>query len=460
MTFPPCHDNVACMARQIDVEALRSLIEARSDPFVLIDDRYRIVAANSRYAALYGLTPKQIERFHCHQVSHHRSSPCHEHGEACPLREVMATGETTEVVHVHYGCGARQDVVRIIGHPIRIGSRLLLGESIEPLQPVSVVPAEPADAMLGASPAFVAALAELARAARFALPVLLFGETGVGKELAARRLHAQSPRAGRAFVTVDCANLPTSLAEDTLFGHVRGAYSGAMSTRAGLFEQADGGTLFLDEVSELAPEVQAKLLRILETGELRRLGEGHPKRVDVRVVCATNRDLLAEVRAGRFRPDLYYRIAGLKVVLPPLRDRIEDITLLASRFLDEFRLETGAVPALTPDALAWLRIRPWPGNVRELRQIMGRAAVQSVNGLIDAQLLAQLAIEPEPRHADVAEENAGAAQRAAKGIDPARLAAALARHGNNRAAAARELGVSERTLYRWLGKACTRVGSP
>lgn len=440
------------MSEPLDVEAVRSLIEARSDPFVLIDERYRIVAANHRYAALYGLTPKQIERFHCHQVSHHRPSPCHEHGEACPLQEVMATGEATEVVHVHYGCGARQDVVRIVGYPVRLGSRLLLGESIEPVQPVAVAPTEPADTLLGTSPAFVAALAELARAARFALPVLVLGETGVGKELAARRLHDQSPRAGRPFVTVDCATLPAALAEDALFGHVRGAYSGAMSTRAGLFEQAHGGTLLLDEVSELAAEVQAKLLRILETGELRRLGEGHPKRVDVRVVCATNKDLLAEVQAGRFRADLYYRIAGLKVVLPPLRARTADIALLAAWFLDRFRLETGVVLNLTPDAVEWLRRQAWPGNVRELRQVVSRSAAQAVNGTIDAPLLARVAAEPGvgAGRAEAPQDGASPAQRNPGGSDPALLASALARHANNRAAAARDLGVSERTLYRWL----------
>ncbi len=441
------------MSAQFDVEALRSLIEARADPFVLIDDRYRIVAANHRYAALYGLTPKQIERFHCHQVSHHRSTPCHEHGEACPLQEVMASGATTEVVHVHYGCGARQDVVRIVGYPVRLGTRMLLGESIAPVQPVAVAPGESPEAMLGASPAFVAALAELARAARFALPVLLLGETGVGKELAAHRLHAQSSRAGRPFVTVDCATLPVALAEDALFGHVRGAYSGAMSTRTGLFEQAHGGTLVLDEVSELAPEVQAKLLRVLETGELRRLGEGQPKRVDVRLVCATNKDLLAEVRSGRFRADLYYRIAGLKVALPPLRERAEDIAVLAGRFLDQFRLETGVAPNLTPEALDWLRRQPWPGNVRELRQILARSAAQAVNGLIDVPLLVRSAATPAAKPADARDREAGASvSRTSRGSDPAQLATVLARHGDNRAAAARELGVSERTLYRWLSK--------
>ncbi len=457
MTLSMCHDIVAFMSAKSDVANLRSLIEARADPFVLIDARYRIVAANNHYAALYGLTPGQIEGFHCHQVSHHRPSPCHEHGEACPLQAVMSSGEPTEVVHMHYGCGARQDVVRIMGYPVRMGGSLLLGESIRPLQASPVAPAPSRESLLGSSPAFVTALAELARAARFTLPVLLLGETGVGKELAARHVHASSPRADRPFVTVDCATLPAALAEDELFGHVRGAYFGAMSTRAGLFEQAHGGTVLLDQVCELAPEVQAKLLRVLETGELRRLGEGSPKRVDVRVICATHRDLLSEVQAGRFRADLYYRIAGLKITLPALRERADDIALLAGHFLDQFREQTGVVPRLTPDALEWLREQPWMGNVRELRQLVGRGAAQAADGIIDARMLSRLATEPGDNRAAAAAPAPGAAAATPAGLGRARVAQALARHRGNRSAAARELGVSERTLYRWLRE--ERVGA-
>jgi two-component system response regulator AtoC len=450
MTRSMCHDIVTCMSAKIDEFGLRSLIEARPDPFVLIDARYRIVAANTRYAALYGLRPKQLEGFHCHQVSHHRSSPCHEHGEACPLQAVMASGEPTEAVHVHYGCGARQDVVRIVGYPVRLGESMLLGESIEPLQSCPISATQSEQTLLGASPAFVTSLAELARAARFTLPVLLLGETGVGKDLAARHIHASSARADRSFVTVDCTTLPAALAEDELFGHVRGAYSGAMSTRAGLFEQAHGGTLLLDQVSELAPEVQAKLLRVLETGELRRLGEGSPKRVDVRVICTALRDPRTDVRAGRFRADLYYRMAGLKITLPPLRERVDDIGLLASRFLDQFREQTGVVPRLTPAALDWLRLQPWPGNVRELRQIVSRGAAHAVDGLIDAPMLSRLAGEPGGNRSEATGLAESAPSVTPSRIDRSRVAEALVRHRGIRTAAARELGVSERTLYRWL----------
>ena len=198
--------------------------------------------------------------------------------------------------------------------------------------------------------------------------------------------------------------------------------------------------------------MQAKLLRVLETGELRRLGEGAPKRVDVRVVCATHRDLLAEVRLGRFRADLYYRIAGLTVTLPPLRERLDDIPLLASRFLDQFREDGAPPPRLTPEALAWLRRRPWPGNVRELRQVVGSASASAVDGVIDVAVLESVAGGAEPAMDSSVPEQVEPAAHPAGAPDAARLQQVLARHGGRRAAAARELGVTERTLYRWLSR--------
>ena len=238
--------------------------------------------------------------------------------------------------------------------------------------------------MVGASRAFLSTLEKLGRAARFDVPVLLLGETGVGKELAARFVHDHSARRDRPYVTVDCTTLPEALAESELFGHARGAYTGAMGTRAGLFEQAHGGTVFLDEVGELSLAVQAKLLRVLETGELRRLGEGSPKRVDVRVICATHRDLLADVSAGRMRMDLFYRVAGVDITLPPLRERREDIPLLAEHFLAQFRERSGEPMYLAPDAIDWLREQDFPGNLRELRQVVTRAAAQCGDGLVSA----------------------------------------------------------------------------
>jgi transcriptional regulator with GAF, ATPase, and Fis domain len=444
-----------------DAEALAitSLIEARTDPFVLIDDHYRIVAANTRYASLYGLRPGQLTGFKCHEVSHHRSTPCHHHGEACPLRTVMDTGKATEVTHVHFGCGDQQQLVRIKGYPLEFRGRRLLGESIEPLKKAETgegaAPASKAG-MVGASRAFLSTLEKLGRAARFDVPVLLLGETGVGKELAARFVHDHSARRDRPYVTVDCTTLPEALAESELFGHARGAYTGAMGTRAGLFEQAHGGTVFLDEVGELSLAVQAKLLRVLETGELRRLGEGSPKRVDVRVICATHRDLLADVSAGRMRMDLFYRVAGVDVTLPPLRERREDIPLLAEHFLAQFRERSGEPLYLAPDAIDWLREQDFPGNLRELRQVVTRAAAQCGDGLVSAGVLrAQCTRVPAPSQRlaqpsiDATTAALAVVERASR-VDDASIDRALQRHDQNRALAAQELGVTERTVYRWL----------
>jgi transcriptional regulator with PAS, ATPase and Fis domain len=433
---------------------LDALIEARPDPFVLINSEYRIVAANTRYASLYGLRPNALTGFKCHEVSHHRSTPCHEHGEACPLRTVLETGSATEVVHVHFGCGNRQEVVRIHGYPVHIDGERLLGESLHPVKKSSGTPTAmpaPSGGMLGASQAFLQALEKLARAARFDVPVLLLGETGAGKELAARFIHDHSARGDRPYVTVDCTTLPESLAESELFGHARGAYTGAMGARAGLFEQANGGTVFLDEVGELPPAVQAKLLRVLETGELRRLGEGSPKRVDVRVICATHRNLVTEVSAGRFRADLYYRMAGVDITLPPLRERREDIPLLAEHFLAQFRERSGERVYLAPEAIVWLQQQEFPGNLRELRQMITRAASQSNGGLMTVMLLeAQGMSAPRATDGVPALQTAQALSPRRERLTASRVKDALARHGGHRGQAAQTLGIAERTLYRWI----------
>lgn len=234
--------------------------------------------------------------------------------------------------------------------------------------------------IIGQSPALQRILQELDVVASSELPVLLLGETGVGKELFARQLHRRSGRADKPMIYVNCAALPESLAESELFGHSKGAFSGALSERAGRFDAADGGTLFLDEVGELPLSVQAKLLRVLQNGEIQRLGSDKLRRVNVRLVAATNRDLQQQVKQGEFRADLYHRLSVYPIPIPPLRERSEDLPLLAGHFLEQNRSRLGLRSLrLAPAAELALLGYHWPGNIRELEHVISRAAIKALS---------------------------------------------------------------------------------
>lgn len=241
------------------------------------------------------------------------------------------------------------------------------------------------DTLLGESPAMQAVQARIQKSLTTTLSVLLQGETGTGKEVAARLIHYHSSRASGPFVPVNMASIPRELAESELFGHEKGAFTGAVSTRRGRFEQANGGTLFLDEIGELELTLQAKLLRVLQEREVVRVGGERPLALDVRIVAATHKDLRAEVVAGRFREDLYYRLVGLTIELPPLRERGQDVLLLARHFLTQFCTEHQLPPCeLTPEARRRLLAHPFPGNVRELRVVVERAAALADQPQLDA----------------------------------------------------------------------------
>ncbi len=335
-------------------------------------------------------------------------------------------------------------------------ARLDVGEPVPPSAEAEI---------LGHSPAIQRLLHELDVVADSDLPVLLLGETGVGKELFARRLHGQSRRRAQRLVHVNCAALPESLAESELFGHRKGAFSGAASDRGGRFEAADGGTLFLDEVGELPATVQAKLLRALQNGEIQRLGADEPRRVDVRIVAATNRRLRDAVREGRFRADLYHRLSVYPVSIPPLRERGNDVLLLAGYFLELNRARLGLRSLrLSPAAERALGAYQWPGNVRELEHVISRAAIKALSRgaarteivTLEPELLDLVA--PAGGALQVAGEvvSEGPPERAATPplrhvVDTAQRAAirgALAAHGGNWAAAARGLAVDPSNLHK------------
>ncbi len=278
--------------------------------------------------------------------------------------------------------------------------------------------------------------------------VLITGETGTGKELVARAIHNLSPRRDQLFVPLNCAAIPADLLESELFGHVRGAFTGAQMERTGKFELADGGTLFLDEIGDMAYPLQAKLLRVLQEGVIERIGSNKPVKIDVRVVSSTNRDLAASMTAGTFREDLYYRLNVFHIHLPPLRERREDISHLAVSFLGTFGEELGKGRLqLSADASSRLEQYDWPGNVRELRNLMERAAVLCNGTHIDVELAAMLL--PAARTTPPAEMATDGLRldAAVKDVERKLILRALGAASDNKAEAARLLGISERTLW-------------
>lgn len=321
------------------------------------------------------------------------------------------------------------------------------------------------DEIVGSAPQFRAALAIAAKAARARIPVLIEGESGVGKEVVAEAIHAASPRSKKPMIPVNCGAIPANLVESELFGHEKGAFTGAFERKIGRFVEADGGTLFLDEVGEMPLDAQIKLLRVLQTGEIHPLGARHPREVDVRVVAATNKVLMTEVEAGRFREDLYYRLNAVQVAIPPLRERICDIPALARHLLARIAEQPGLRPlGITDDALQLLGSYDWPGNVRQLQNALFRAAVLCDGDALtrgDFPQIAQLA-SARPASGGNAHQNAGNAGvtlfhpdghlRTLEEIEADVIRLAIGHYRGRMTEVARRLGIGRSTLYRKLGE--------
>jgi two-component system response regulator AtoC len=441
---------------------LQSLVDSHEQPFVIIDRDYRILAVNSAYERTFGTESARAVGQPCYRISHNNDAPCHESGEDCPHVNLFEVGQRDSCLHIHYDKDHRMCQVRVTAYPLR-GSdgELYMGELI---QEISGPEDRRLDGkrMVGCTPPFMACMDQLKMVAAAQAPVLLQGETGTGKELAASYIHRNSPRSDQPFLTVDCTVLTEPLFEAEVFGHARGAFTGSIGERIGLFEQAHGGTLFLDEVGELPMSQQAKLLRVLETGQYRRVGGRGTRKADVRIVCATNRHLWDRVKEGQFREDLYYRIACLAVRLPPLRERIDDIGMLVPNLLEPISNTMSRRFTLTDAAVDRLKQYNYPGNVRELRNILFIAATHSSTGEIDVDIIkavfemhmqgkvqpCQIRLQDESPDTAPAPEQAPAASL--HDVEARHIASLLVQHGGSRKDVARVMGISERTLYRKL----------
>ena len=306
------------------------------------------------------------------------------------------------------------------------------------------------EGVIGSSEPMKALFAQIRRVAVTQATVLVLGETGTGKERVARAIHSLSPRCDELFVPVNCAAIPLDLLESELFGHVRGAFTGATENRVGKFELAAGGTLFLDEIGDMPLALQAKMLRVLEEGVVERVGSNRTVHVDVRVISATHRRLEDAVATGTFRDDLYYRLNVIQLRVPPLRERPGDVSLLTAHFLEAAAKQMGRRPLVVDrDAVELLEAYPWPGNVRELRNVCERLAVLCEGESVDVDLVAHLLDLPQPEM-PVAEAKDVAADTLSAAVARAEkqaIEAALAKSGGNKAKAARLLAISERNLW-------------
>ncbi len=419
--------------RPAQVQSLVSFLEHESEPMIVLDLDYNILAANTAYQRQFGGGDHPFLGHKCYRISHHYDVPCDQAGEHCPMKKAQELRGPDRVLHIHHTPRGPEHV--------DVELRPILDEAgtitayVERLTVVRSASARPSDeGLVGCSPAFNTALAALQRVAPSPLPVLLLGESGTGKELFARAVHAASERARGPFVVVDCSGLTETLFESELFGHEKGAFTGATARKPGLVETAQGGTLFLDEIGDVALAMQVKLLRLIESGTYRRVGGIETLHANFRLVAATHKPLEKMMANGQFRPDLYYRISAFPIQLPPLRERAEDIALLVNSLLARAGAGKRKL-TIEAGALALLQRHPWPGNVRELRNVLERARLFADDGVIRPEHL-----PPAPVKAPAAPASTAAGS----------LAAVFATFGGTRSELASHLGISERTLYRRL----------
>jgi len=428
---------------------MNSLLDAISEPAALLSTDYQIKAANRAYYQTYGSTPGILGR-HCYEVSHGFDQPCDLAGESCPLKLCLQTRQKQRVLHQHQ-TPLGEEHVDVEMSPIHNQH----GDLIAFLEILHLVkeakPRAAGGGLIGRSSAFNKMLALMRRAAPSEITVLLLGETGTGKELVARALHDASPRSAKPFITVECSGLPETLFESELFGHEKGAFTGALGRKNGLVAAAHGGTLFLDEIGEIPLSQQVKLLRLIETGSYRSVGGMEPQYANFRLVCATHRHLEEQVKTGEFRADLYYRISAFPIHLPSLAERREDLPLLVEALLQ--RLPGGEGVRVAKSALECLQRYVFPGNIRELRNFLERGILLADKGVIEAEHLPEFCREvsdPCEEQQTAAFLQPGAAPLPLWELEKRYLQELTTSYPGDRKQLAQELQISERSLYRKL----------
>jgi two-component system response regulator HydG len=436
------------------LEAIKQLAGGLTDRVAVMDRDFNIIYANESAwvkTAQEGIDARPAK---CYEIFAHRDESC----ASCPTIKLFESSDVQSVsgVGIENGvpCGLHQAFPLASGEG-KVELILVLlknGTILRPMDPnlgrtenPQATVRESLGGLIGRSPAMQQLFDMVCLVADSTATVLIQGESGTGKELVAKTIHELSYRRGKPFVVVDCGSLPETLLESELFGHVKGAFTGAVSNKRGLFEEADGGTIFLDEVADTTPAFQAKLLRVLQEGEVKRVGGNQPIKIDVRIISATNKDLTELVGSKAFRQDLYYRLAVLPLHLPPLRERREDIPLLVKHFVTASCQRHRQPPrTVSPEVMQALTEATWPGNVRELQHYIERAVVTTTGTHLTCRDVVAMGSQEAER--DLRSVSRGAVKQAER----ARILQALQQADGNRAKTAKLLKISRASLYNKL----------
>ena len=423
---------------QVVHQTIQAIIESIEKPAIFITHDYEIEAVNQAYRDTY-TTQVILGKSKCYGVSHNFTKPCDQQGEACPLSSCKESGKNSSALHIHK-TGSGDIYCNILMKPVKDNNGMTIGflEILDKLDFASSFSSNLK--LIGKSKPFQELLKMITRSAKSNISILLQGETGTGKELAALSIHQASKRSDKPFIEVECTGLNESLFESELFGHEKGAFTGANTSKKGLVCMANGGTLFLDEIGDVPLNLQVKLLRLLETGHYRRVGSVDKQMANFRLICASHKNLEKMIENGDFRQDLYYRIAGFPISLPTLRERKSDISLLAEHLLSKSEF---ASKKFTKEALVTLSDYHYPGNVRELKNIVQQSALLSDDEVIGTEHLPNTVncSKKETKHSANLVSN-----------EKVYIIELLNQYGNQPKQIADNLDISVRTLYRKLQK--------